>query len=102
MLYDTFNRRLDAVERQTQQMLQELYGMHGQDGMRTELKLLRIDQEERRKEAAAQHDHLSRQVEHVQRTLAKLSETRMPRWLTIAFAVTFLALVGWGTLCAGR
>ena len=104
-MYDALNRRLADVERLTQQLLQELYGMHGQDGMRTEIKMLRIDQEERRKEAVLQHEHLMHMVERVQRTVVALSEARTPRWLTISFlallagCAVVIAIASWG---AGR
>lgn len=81
--------KLERHERLHEQVLQELYGMHGQDGIRTDIKMLRAEQDEQRLETRRAILDVENKMENIKVAVERIGDKQIPRWITAAFLGVF-------------
>lgn len=77
--------RVARHERLVEQMLRELYGLHGENGIRTEIKMLRADHESQRIEVRTAVNDVEEKMERVAIQVERIGDKQMPRWITATF-----------------
>jgi hypothetical protein len=92
------HEKVDRHDRLHEQVLQELYGLHDQPGIRAEIKLLRADHEDQRMETRRAISDVENKMENIKVAVERIGDKQIPRWLTAVFlgvfAVCAVAIAG--------